>query len=148
MVEIELPPLRERREDILYLTAAFIKEFARRFEKPVAGLSAGAERLLHNTPWPGNVRELRNVFERACMLSEGRLLSEREVLAALHGPSPASAGSPDEPDERAQDGVPELDRATIEQVLQQVGRNRAAAARLLGISRRVLYRRLDMFGLR
>lgn len=80
------------------------------------------------------------------MLSDGRLLSERGVLAALGGaaPAPADAGGEEEEEEDA----PELDRATVERALQQAGGNRAAAARLLGISRRALYRRLDAFELR
>jgi two-component system, NtrC family, response regulator HydG len=146
VVEIALEPLRGRREDIPYLTAAFIKEFSRRFEKPLVGVSRGAERLLHDAPWPGNIRELRNVIERACMMSEGRMLSEREVLGALGGVRPArptseTVGTFSPPE-------PELDRARIEQALQQVGGNRSAAARVLGISRRALYRRLDSFNLR
>ena len=150
VVEIPLAPLRERRDDITYLTAAFVKEFAGRFQKRVGGLSPGAERLLFNAPWTGNIRELRNVIERACMLSDGRILSEREVLTALGGARPAAVvapsngSSPHDDDEVA----PELDRTTIEQALQQVGGNRSAAARKLGISRRALYRRLDTFGLR
>jgi len=148
VVEITLPPLRDRREDIPYLTAAFVKEFGRRFEKQVAALSPGAERLLQNAPWPGNVRELRNVIERACMLSDGRLLTERELLAALGGQPPPRADSGSELDASDEDTGPELDRLSIEHALQQVGGNRAAAARLLGISRRALYRRLDEFGLR
>jgi two-component system response regulator HydG len=147
VVEIGLEPLRERREDIAYLTAAFLKEFARRFEKPLTGVSQGAERLLHDAPWPGNIRELRNVMERACMLSEGRILSEREVLTALGGVRPVRPPSVLPPALRAEP-EPELDRGKVEQVLQQVGGNRSAAARLLGISRRALYRRLDSFGLR
>ena len=147
VVEIGLEPLRDRREDIPYLTAAFIKEFAQRFEKPLNGVSRGAERLLHDAPWPGNIRELRNVLERACMLSEGRILSEREVLAALGGIRPSrSAVAP--PAASVDNFEPDLDRHRVEQVLQQVGGNRSAAARTLGISRRALYRRLDMFGLR
>ncbi|MBI4886939.1 MAG: sigma-54-dependent Fis family transcriptional regulator [Acidobacteria bacterium] len=150
VVEIALPPLRDRRDDIPCLTAAFIKEFAGRFEKPIAGLSPGAERLLHDAPWPGNIRELRNVLERACMLSEGRMLNEREVLAALGrgqrpGLSPIAARAAAEPDAAEE---PVLDRGRIEQALQQVGGNRSAAAKLLGVSRRALYRRLDTFGLR
>jgi two-component system response regulator HydG len=150
VVEISLPPLRDRRDDIPYLTASFVKEFGGRFEKPLHGVSPGAERLLHNAPWPGNVRELRNVLERACMLSEGRMLSERELLSALGGAPravPAPVAAPEASAAEA-DAEPELDRRTIEQVLQQVGGNRSAAARLLGISRRAFYRRLDTFGLR
>ena len=147
VVEIGLEPLRDRREDIPYLTAAFIREFAERFHKPLVGVSRGAERLLHDAPWPGNIRELRNVIERACMLSEGRILSEREVLAALGGVRPSRAAVA-RPAEAVEEFEPDMDRSRIEQVLQQVGGNRSAAARLLGISRRALYRRLDMFGLR
>jgi two-component system response regulator HydG len=146
VVEIALEPLRQRREDIPYLTAAFIKEFAARFRKPVTGVSRGAERLLHDAPWPGNVRELRNVLERACMLHEAQILSEREVLAALGGVRPSRPSAP--PAAPLEDLEPELDRHKVAQVLQQVGGNRSAAARKLGISRRALYRRLDMFGLR
>jgi two-component system response regulator HydG len=150
VVEIQLTPLRERREDIPYLTAAFVQEFATRFQKRVNALSPGAERLLYNAPWTGNIRELRNVIERACILSDGRILSEREVLAALGGavrltaPAVAEESAPLESEEI----TPELDRNTIAQALQQVGGNRSAAARILGISRRALYRRLDAFGLR
>jgi transcriptional regulator with GAF, ATPase, and Fis domain len=150
VVEITLPPLRERREDIQYLTAAFTREFAGRFGKPLVGLSPGAERLLHNAPWPGNVRELRNIIERACMLSDGRILSERDVLSVLGAAAPrtAAAPAPSAPPAAETDAEPSLDRRVVEQVLQQVGGNRSAAARLLGISRRALYRRLDSFGLR
>jgi DNA-binding NtrC family response regulator len=151
VVEVHLPPLRERREDISYLTAAFIREFAARFSKPLVGLSPGAERMLHNAPWPGNVRELRNVIERACMLSDGRILSERDVFTVLGAAAPRVPEPPRPtvpPPLGDTDAEPALDRRVIEQVLQQVGGNRSAAARLLGISRRALYRRLDSLGLR
>ena len=147
VVEIALEPLRERREDIPYLLAAFIREFSQRFSKPLIGVSQGAERLLHQAPWPGNIRELRNVIERACMLSEGQILSEKELLAALGGVRPqVRASAADMPAPRP--ALPALDRTRVEQVLQQVAGNRSAAARALGISRRALYRRLDTFGLR
>ena len=145
VVEIALPPLRERREDVAYLTAAFIKEFAGRFDRPLAGVSPAAERLLRDAPWPGNVRELRNVIERACMLSEGRILQERELLSVL-GASGCHRPAAAEPS--VNEGTRELDRHTVENALQRVGGNRSAAARILGISRRALYRRLDSFGLR
>ena len=149
VVEIPLVPLRERREDIPYLTAAFVKEFAGRFGKPLIGVGRSAERLLHDAPWPGNIRELRNVLERACMLSEGRILSEREVLASLGGSRPASRVRASEAAPRpAADPAAAMDRDAVAQALQRVGGNRSAAARILRISRRALYRRLDAFGLR
>ena len=150
VVEVHLPPLRDRRDDVPYLTAAFIKEFASRFGKPLGGISPAAERLLHDAPWPGNVRELRNVIERACMLTDGRILHERELLSVLGGAGrrPTSPAAARKPTAAELEPAPEIDRQTVEQVLQQVGGNRSAAARMLRISRRALYRRLDSFGLR
>jgi len=148
IVEIAIPPLRERPEDIPYLTAAFVKEFAQRFSKPIRGLSAGAERLLRNAPWPGNVRELRNAIERACLMTTGHLLSEEDVRAALGGSSRATADVPRATAPARSEAPPPLDRQQVEQVLQRTGGNKSAAAKALGVSRRALYRRLDEFGLR
>jgi len=151
IVEFSLPPLREHRDDIPYLTATFVREFAKRFDKTIAGVSPGAERLLQNAPWPGNVRELRNVLERSCMASDSRLLTERDVLTALnghHGTASAAALAPKRANGDAQAHQPEMTRDQVEHALQRVGGNRSQAARLLGISRRALYRRLDTFGLR
>ena len=89
-----MPPLRERREDIPYLTAAFVKEFAERFGKPLDGISPGAERILMAGGWEGNVRELRNVLERACMMAEGRALTERDVEPAMPVARPAGIAQP------------------------------------------------------
>ena len=148
IIEIPLPPLRERREDIPYLCASFVKEFAGRFGKSITGVSAGAERLLLNAPWPGNIRELRNTLERACMLSEGRMLSEREVLVALGGATPAQVAPTAETVVPASRRIPTeavvgLDRGQVEQALQKVGGNKSAAARMLGVSRRSFYRLLE-----
>ena len=147
VVELALPPLRERRSDIPYLTTAFINEFSGRFSKPLAAVSTGAERLLERAPWRGNIRELRNVLERACVLSDDRILSEHDVLLALGGrriASPTLASAESKPG-GSPDPIPALDQQRINQALQQVGGNRSAAARLLGISRRALYRRLGAF---
>ena len=85
IVEIRLPPLRDRREDIPYLTAAFIRNCGQRFNKPLVGLTQGAERLLAAASWDGNVRQLRNVIERACILTEGDFVSEDELAGSMHG---------------------------------------------------------------
>src|SRR3954453_13498012 len=74
VVEVMLPPLRDRREDIPYLTPAFVGHCAARMRKPIHGLTPSAERLLLGARWDGNIRELKNVVERACMLSEGTLV--------------------------------------------------------------------------
>jgi DNA-binding NtrC family response regulator len=147
VVEVTLPPLRERREDIPYLTAAFVGDCAQRMNKMLTGLTSPAERMLLSARWDGNVRELKNVIERACMLAEGNVISERE-LAGAFGPEPvlasnrppaAAAFRPSE----APAALGDVERGHIIDVLRQVGGNRMAAAKLLGISRRALYRRLE-----
>ncbi|MGB7219605.1 MAG: sigma-54 dependent transcriptional regulator [Vicinamibacterales bacterium] len=149
VVEVALPPLRERREDVPYLTAAFVRECAQRIRKPLTGLTPSAERLILAARWDGNVRELKNVIERACLLTDGSLISERELAGAFgpeHVPAAAHGRHLDVTRSRANDvAVPlqEVEREHIVDVLQQVNGNRMAAARILGISRRALYRRLD-----
>lgn len=145
IIEVHLVPLRERREDIPYLTARFIKELAARLNRPITGVSAAAERLLQQAAWPGNIRELKNVIERACILGEGKILGERDVQNAM---SPGQTGQPTAPSEgeSSPDNRRRLSTAEkeqIERVLQEVGGNKAAAAKLLGVSRRSLYRWLD-----
>ena len=139
VVEVELPPLRDRREDIPYLTAAFVGDCAQRMHKPLIGLTAAAERLLLNAPWGGNVRELKNVVERACMLADGNLITEREIEGSL-GPALAASQTAQT---RASSALHAVERGHIVDVLRQVNGNRMAAAKVLGISRRALYRRLE-----
>ena len=147
VMEIHLVPLRERREDIPYLSAVFLREVTDRLKRPLIGMTAGAERRLLQAPWPGNVRELRNVIERACLLSDGKMLNERDVLAAMppaiDTPTPpvltesALAASASTWDPAF---LTNAQRTQVEQALQEAGGNKAAAARLLGISRRSMFR--------
>ena len=83
VVELGITPLRERREDIPYLTAAFVRYFAGQFGKSILGPTPAAERLLLSARWSGNVRELRNVIERICILTEDRFFTEKETLACM-----------------------------------------------------------------
>jgi DNA-binding NtrC family response regulator len=142
VIELQVPPLRDRRQDIPYLTAAFVREFAGRFAKPVEGVSAGAERVLMNAPWPGNVRELRNVLERACMLADGRWLAEGDLERGLRDPRPvpASPAVPGAAPSRLD--LSSLARSHIVRVLEGERGNKSAAAAKLGVSRRTLYRLL------
>ncbi len=137
VVEVELPPLRDRREDIPYLTAAFVGDCAQRMHKALTGLTPGAERLLLNAQWGGNVRELKNVVERACMLAEGSLITEREIEGSLGPPRQTAQGR------AGSTALNDVERGHIVDVLRQVNGNRMAAAKILGISRRALYRRLE-----
>jgi DNA-binding NtrC family response regulator len=148
VVGVTLPPLRDRREDIPYLMAAFIRDCAERLGKPFTGITPAAERVLLAARWEGNVRELKNVVERACILAEGTTISERE-LAGAFGLAPPAATSCDTAGmngERSSDATAPLEmleRDHIVEVLRKVRGNRMAAAKMLGISRRALYRRLD-----
>lgn len=151
VAEIRLPPLRDHRDDIGLLVAAFVKQFAKRFDKPIVGLTPAAERLLQQAPWPGNVRELRNTLERACILSDGRMLGERDVVSALGNGARHDAEVPEAVSAATsthQSDALALTREAVEQALREAAGNRSAAARRLGLSRRALYRRLDSFGLR
>jgi DNA-binding NtrC family response regulator len=155
IVELNVPPLRDRREDIPYLTAAFVKEFSARFGKDIDGVSSAAERILMAGTWPGNVRELRNVLERACMLADGSTLTERDVAGAMpvvrDTSSAATASGAASQSAAAAAHRPEdldaVERQHIVRVLAEVRGNKLAAARRLGISRRTLYRRLERHGL-
>jgi DNA-binding NtrC family response regulator len=141
-----LPPLRERREDIPYLTAAFVRAFSERFGKSVGALTPGAERLLLDAAWHGNVRQLRNVLERACMLAEGEFIAEGDIAPVLERAAPAIVDPPI-PIRSVPAPLHEIEREHIIRTLEQVRGNKAVAARLLGISRRAFYRQLERHGL-
>jgi DNA-binding NtrC family response regulator len=151
VVEIALPPLRDRREDIPYLTSAFVREYAARLGKDIRGLTTAAEALLVAAPWEGNVRELRNVIERACLLADADFVTEREVAAAM----PPAAARPARTAlltrvpgvEEDRDLLSTVEREHILRALQRTGGNKKAAARMLGVSRRALYRRLERLDL-
>jgi two-component system response regulator HydG len=153
IVEVKLPPLRDRREDIPYLTAAFVHEIADRLQKPLRGLTPGAEGLLNESPWEGNVRELRNVIERACILADGEFVTERELATCLPPAvtMPSSLAAATAPAATANDSETDLlvnvERDHIQRALVRTGGNKKAAAQMLGLSRRALYRRLERLDL-
>jgi DNA-binding NtrC family response regulator len=147
VVEVRLPPLRERREDIPYLTAAFVRETSERLQKPVAGLTAAAERLLAAGYWEGNVRELRNVIERACILVDTDLISERELAVNMAPPPAHVAARSGATDVAEKDLLATVERDHIQRALLRAGGNKKAAAKMLGLSRRALYRRLERLDL-
>ena len=150
-VVLHVRPLRDRREDIPYLAAHFVREFSHEFQRSVRGLTVGAERSLVSAPWPGNVRELRNVLEQACLLSEGDLITEREVADAGVEPveEPGRGRVPAAFPRQAERVRPPLapqaaiEREYVLRALQQAGGNKKVAANMLGLSRRAFYRRLE-----
>jgi DNA-binding NtrC family response regulator len=152
IVEIKLPPLRDRREDISYLTAAFVRDTSERLQKPLLGLTPGAERILTAAAWEGNVRELRNVIERACILADGDFITERELAVSMPSSAPharerVAAPAIGVPTQQDADLLANVERDHIQRALARAGGNKKAAAKMLGLSRRALYRRLERLDL-
>jgi DNA-binding NtrC family response regulator len=137
-VEVRLPPLRERREDIPALAAHFLHAHAKRYRKPVQSFDAEALRALLAHPWPGNVRELDHVIERAVLMARGETLEAGDL-----GLRVGSAGAP----VLEQMTLDEVERVLIQKALARHGGNVSDAAKTLGLSRSALYRRLERHGL-
>lgn len=138
-VEVLLPPLRDRREDIPLLLEHFISFYAEKYNLPAKRLSAAAlERLLAH-PWPGNVRALRHAVERAVILSEGEWLEAADFSL----PSPPARAASAAEDSRLED----LEREAVARALESHGRNISRAAEALGLTRASLYRRMQKHGL-
>lgn len=139
VVELAVPPLRERREDIMVLANVFVHEFAEAFGKTVRGLTPDAERALVRHDWPGNVRELKNAMGRACMLVEHEWIdtADLRIDAGLTAQAPAGPVRP----------MQEVEREQVVRALGETNGNKKEAARRLGISRRAFYRRLEKYGL-
>jgi transcriptional regulator with GAF, ATPase, and Fis domain len=140
--EIRLPPLRERREDVLALLDHFVRELCAAMGRPAAGISVEAREKLLAHRWPGNVRELRNAVERAIILSEGGLItSEHLPLPLAHAAQTRAEFSAELP--AAGVDLEHVERRLVEQALARAGNNKSAAARLLGLTRAQLYTRLE-----
>jgi DNA-binding NtrC family response regulator len=143
VVQLRVPALRERPEDILWLAQVFLAEQARQLGEPVRRLSADARAALLTYPWPGNARELRNRIERACVLAEKSVLSAGDLFG-------------DRPAEPATDGTPltleaflaDAERSYLQAVLQRYDGRVGAAAAALGISRKTLWEKSRRYGLR
>lgn len=141
VIEVKLPPLRERQEDIPLLAEWFVEKYSRKFLKPPKVISSGAMDALKAYPWPGNIRELENVIERAMILEETGKIMESS-LPLLGGPkSPRGAVLSIK---KAQES---MERELIRKALEQTGNNRTRAAVLLEISHRALLYKIKSYGL-
>jgi DNA-binding NtrC family response regulator len=140
--DIELPPLRERVDDIPLMVDAFIDEIGRSVGRPAAGISIDARTRLAAYRWPGNVRELRNVIERAVILSEGGTiaLEHLPLTFADAASSGREAIAPPMP------SLPVAEREMIVQALARCGDNKSKAARMLGLTRAQLRARIEKYG--
>jgi DNA-binding NtrC family response regulator len=137
-IEIRIPPLRERREDIPLLAAQFLKRYAQRYRKPITGFRSEAMDTMLRYSWPGNVRELDHTLERAVLLADGDQIRPNDLSLA----TPTDAATRLE-----QMTLEEVEKALIQKALARVNGNVSEAARDLGLSRSAMYRRLERYGL-
>ncbi|KIH75867.1 DNA-binding transcriptional response regulator, NtrC family, contains REC, AAA-type ATPase, and a Fis-type DNA-binding domains [Geoalkalibacter ferrihydriticus] len=140
VVQVTVPPLRERRPDIPLLVAEFLREFCAR-EGKVLSVSDEAMDIMQSYAWPGNIRQLRNVVERAVVLARGQEIGPRALPAELLGANDNSIPS------GAVKTMRERELAAVKEALERCAGNKSEAARSLGISRKALYKRLNDYGL-
>jgi transcriptional regulator with GAF, ATPase, and Fis domain len=150
---IQLPPLRDRRDDVLPLSEAFLVQIARGLGRPPAGISRDARARLLAYQWPGNVRELRNILERAAILCEGGLITA-EHLSQLPEPAvdepparPVAVPARAAPGDGVKGDLKAMERTMIEQALEDARFNKSKAAKALGLTRTQLYVRMKRYGL-
>jgi len=145
-VHIALPPLRERREDIVPLAERFIGQFAEKYHRPVSGLDEPAKAVLEGGRWNGNIRELQNVIEKAVILSEAKNLTAKDIQM-----DPSSAGAL----KMIGKGVilsetknlAEEEERMVRETIERCNGNITAAAKVLGISRPTMYAKMKKYGL-
>jgi DNA-binding NtrC family response regulator len=154
--QIEIPPLRERREDIAPLVALFIKRYAQQMGRPEPQITAGALARLRDFSWPGNVRQLQNAMEYAVVLAKENLIDENSLPPELllpaglrdHiNPLPSDSGALANEASAASLNLDDRERLTILQALAQTHGNKLKAAKMLGIHRPTLYNKMKRYGI-
>lgn len=138
VVEIALPPLANRREDLPLLERYFVERFAAEYKKPISGLTRRAQGVMATYPWPGNVRELENVVGNACMMVDSRFIDTNDLPERLRTPFTG--------DSLIDEGLLSLDevqRRHVMRVLERVGGNKSRAAEILGLGRATIYQLLS-----
>jgi two-component system response regulator HydG len=143
VIPITIPPLRDRRDDIALLAQHFVRLYAEKNGKPIAGCSRQAVERLCDYPWPGNVRELENAIERAVVLSRDNIIGEdslpheiRDTHAGQGSGGPLMSFAVGTP-------LSEIEMRVILETLRQTNGDKRLAAKLLGIATRTIYRRLE-----
>ncbi len=140
-VEIFLPPLRERQDDIPTLANHFLKQYSQKYRKNFTGFRPAAMELLQRYQWPGNIRELQHAIERAIIMAEGDELDSRDFF--FLSAKPASEKAPT----AVTLNLDDMERSTIQRAIDKNGGNISKAAKELGLTRASLYRRLEKYGL-
>ena len=138
VVEIALPRLESRREDLPLLERYFVEKFAAEYQKPIAGVTRRAQGRMATYPWPGNIRELENVIGNACMMADGRFIDINDLPERLR-----EAQRDDSRTDEALFSLEEVQRRHIMRVLDLMGGNKLRAARILGVGRATIYKLLS-----
>jgi transcriptional regulator with PAS, ATPase and Fis domain len=133
MIEIELPPLADRKEDLPLLQRHFLQHFSTKYGKRLHGISRRAQILLTRHSWPGNVRELENVIGNACMMAEGKIIRDIDLPEAIRVQMARADNGADSMTLR------EVQSRHLDYVLKVVDGNKARAAEVLGVSRATIY---------
>ncbi len=146
---INIPPLRERKEDIPLLCQHFINQLNKELKKDIKGISQNVLELFMELPWEGNVRELKNVIERSYIVAKSDIIDIDDLPDEYKRPEEIRKNKLDEEDifEDSPTTLEELEKRYIAKVLKLTSGNRSKAARILGLSRRSLYRKLKKYGL-
>src|SRR6516225_256089 len=150
VIQILIPPLRDRTEDVLPLTQFFIEHYNRKFKRHIEGISDQAAKMLLSHDWPGNVRELRNAIERAMILEESSLISPRSLPIAISHPDAGESTAVPASQPFPADGLSleENERSLLARALEKTNGNQTQAARLLRITRDTLRYKMKKFNLR
>jgi DNA-binding NtrC family response regulator len=155
IISVDLPPLRERKEDIPLLVEHFIEKHAKQLNKKISGITDEAIGYLMKYAWPGNVRELENCIERACVLSQESLLGCQHLAdyivkercpqaASSSEAAPATNGSNGS---SLKDALKDPEKKIILEAIEKCGGNKKEAAKLLGINRTTLYKKMGLYGI-
>jgi len=144
VVPIDIPPLRERKEDIPDLVELFITRFNAESRKPIEGITPEAMQILVNYHWPGNVRELQNIVERACALAKVNMLDAADIRLDTRAPKAANGAGGFLPEGMT---LEQWEDEMVQEALRRANGNKSQAARLLGLSRNALRYRLSKIGI-
>jgi DNA-binding NtrC family response regulator len=147
VIPVLLPPLRERREDVVKLASHFLQKFNKKNEKHFTGISQAAHALLVGYPWPGNVRELENALERAVVLGNGTEIQPEHLPAGLKGAAPSGEDLIERLFETDL-SLDDLERELIQKALERASWNQSKAAKLLKLTRRTLQYRMEKYNIR
>jgi len=147
VIPLRLPPLRERKDDLLLFVDHFVRKFNRRYNKDVLELAPSAVQMLMEAPWKGNIRELENVIERAVLLTDDKVIMLDSLCTTANTPPQVLAAESPAQAVELKSAVEQAEITAIRRALEVAEGNRSKAAKILGIGRRTLYDKIDAYDL-